>query len=218
MSRVYYFFYLILFYFVSGLHFEGFKFFLFCWCNVSSNMHWLIYLSNVFISVSVCGEKHSRVWALDKVSDCKSFQQLHVLMSSQVLTAVFHVQQPRHSAAPEGVSRSGFSRSGFAKGVVKQGHLCYAVRSLPLLYCASLADECIFNRIWDLMKGANIHRHSSLSLPWCCCFPFSSHFKVLNLSPDIRVCHSLMCQHTKPTDKLLLQKKEKKLFFFHLVS
>lgn len=129
------------------------------------------------------------------------------------LTAVFHVQQPRHSIASGGVSRSGFSKSGFAKGAVKQGHLCYAVHSLLLLYCASLADECIFSRTWDLMKGGNIHRHSSLSLPWCFCFLFLSHFKVLNLFPHIRVCHSLLCQHTKQTDKLLPQKKEKKLYF-----
>lgn len=112
------------------------------------------------------------------------------------------------------MSRSDFSKSSFAKGVVKQGHLCYAVHSLLLLYCTSLADECIFNRTGDLMKGANIQRHSSLSLPSCFCFPFSSHFKLLNLFPHIRVCHSLLCQHTKQTDKLLPQKKEKKLFSF----
>lgn len=121
----------------------------------------------------------------------------------------------QYSSAPEGGSRSDFSKSGFAKGVIKQGHLCYAVHSLLLLYCTSLADECIFNRTRDLMKGANTQRHSSLSLPWCFCFLFSSHFKLLNLFPHIRVCHSLLCQHAKQTDKLLPQKKDKELFFFH---
>lgn len=65
------------------------------------------------------------------------------------------------------------------------------------------------------MKGAspNIHRLSSLRLPWCCCFAFLSNFKLLILSSRFRICHSLLFQHTKQTDKLLPQKQH----FFVLV-
>lgn len=86
---------------------------------------------------------------------------------------------------------------------------------LPFWYWAPLPDKCMSNRTWDLMKGAspNIHRLSSLRLPWCCCFAFLSNFKLLILSSRFRVCHSLLFQHTKQTDKLLPQKQH----FFVLV-
>ena len=110
---------------------------------------------------------------------------------------------------------SGFSKSGCANRIVKQGHLCCTVHSPLLLYCTSLADKCILNRTGDLMKGTNpdMHRLSSLGLPWCCCFHFLSDFELLILSSYFRVCHSLLFQPTKPTGKLLPQKKH----FFGLI-
>lgn len=112
-------------------------------------MHWSIYLSNLFISVSACGEKPYLVRALIKDSTGNSSQQ--VLMNSLCSPQSSSCSAAQMLSSFWGALQVGFFQVWFCEGSCKARTAVPRCASPSVhLYCALVTGKCIFDR-----AGAN---------------------------------------------------------------